>query len=580
MTHPDKKEVAALLNRIAILMQLKGENPFRVRAFENAARTIERLQIPLEELVPAGKLEGIKGIGSTIARLVETYWKEGEPPDLLKELEAAVPPGLVELLEIPGLGPGRVRTLHQKLGITTVEDLEAALAGGRVAQLEGFGPRVLEKIQRGLELYRTYQGRYLLGHAYPLARQLIDALNRAGLRAAIVGSIRRWCPIVRNIDILIESKPDARPLAIWESADFKFERLDTNGPRWTIRNLDLNIPVVLLFTSAEDWPWALRYFTGSRSHNQQLDEIARARGYIREGWRYQKDKKVPAVRDEADIFALFGLAWIPPECREGRDELAMASGGSFPSLVTNDDIRGVVHVHSRYSDGADAIAELLDEARTLGLEYVGISDHSKAAHYANGLDEARLEEQWAEIDELQKRYPDVRILKGMEVDILADGTLDLDEEHLRRLDFIVASIHSRFQMPREEMTARIIRAVRHPCTTILGHPTGRLLLSREAYAVDLEAVLDAAAETGTLIEINANPYRLDLDWEMMPSALKRGIRFIINPDTHHRKDLADYQYGVGIARKGMLPPESIANTLPADELIELFRSIRTRKGAG
>ncbi len=579
MTHPDKKDVAALLNRIAVLMQLKGENPFRVRAFENAARTIERLQIPLEELIPAGKLEGIKGIGSTIARLVEAYWQEGAPPDLLKELEAAVPPGLVELLEIPGLGPGRVRTLHQKLGITTVEDLEAALTDGRVAKLDGFGPKILEKIQRGLELYRTYQGRYLLGHAYPLARQLVEALNRAGLRAAIVGSIRRWCPIVRNIDILIERQPDTLPLKIWESADFKFERLDTDGPRWTLRNLDLNIPVVLLFTSKEDWPWALRYFTGSQTHNQQLDEIARDKGFVREGWRYLQDEKVPAVKNEADIFALFGLAWIPPECREGRDELMIASSGSFPSLVTNENIRGVVHVHSRYSDGADAIADLLEEARTLGLEYVGISDHSKAAHYANGLDEKRLEEQWTEIEELQKRYPDVRILKGMEVDILADGTLDLDESHLRQLDFVVASIHSRFQMPREEMTARIIRAVRHPCTTILGHPTGRLLLSREAYAVDLEAVLDAAAETGTLIEINANPYRLDLDWEVMQSALQRGIRFIIDPDTHRRKDLADYRYGVGIARKGRLSAESIANTLSADELLELFRFIRDQKEA-
>lgn len=578
MSHPDKKEIASLLNEIAVLMQLKGENPFRVRAFENAARAIERIQEPLETVIAEGKLVNIKGIGATIARIIEAYWQTGEEPEILEELRKTVPPGLLELLEIPGLGPGRVRTLYEKLGIATIEDLEQALEKGQLSNLEGFGPKTLDKIKRGLDMYRTYQGRYLLGHAYPLAVTLTHTLKENGIRAEVVGSIRRWCPVVRNIDILIEGPPSKAILEIWQKEDFVFEPLDMNGTRWTLRNLDLNIPVVVLFTPEDLWPWALRYFTGSRGHNLMLDRIAGEKGYQRNGWVYQKNGEIPAIQTEAEIYALMGLDYIPPECRENRDEFEIAASGTFPTLVNADDIRGVVHVHSHYSDGADPIRDLLEEARTLGLEYVGISDHSQAAHYANGLDASRLEKQWEEIEQLQRAYPDIRILKGMEVDILADGSLDLDEDHLKQLDFVVASIHSRFQMDREAMTERIIKAIRNPYTTILGHPTGRLLLSREPYAVDLEAVLDAAAETGTLIEINANPHRLDLDWEMMQVAVAKGVRMIIDPDTHKRKDLSDYIYGVGVARKGRLTADWIANTLSAGELLELFQAIRRKKG--
>lgn len=577
MNPPDRKDVAHMLERIAILLQLKGENPFKVRAYENAKRTLEQMERPLAELITTGQLTQIKGIGASIAKVIQEYYDTGEKPSLLRELETQVPSNLLELLEIPGLGPGRVRTLHEKLQIESVADLEYALNENRLDILPGFGARVKEKIRLGIEQYRAYSGKFLIGQALPLARRLLEMAGRIpGRKVEIGGSLRRWCPIVANINVIVEGPPDDAWLESIMSEDLSLKILDREGPTWHLIESTTRIPILIHWTVPEEWAWNLRYTTGSKEFNQAWDDWAKEKGLQRKGIRYEHNGTLLKARDEREVFQSMGLPWIPPELREDGKTINRAVNEGIPVLVEPKDICGVLHVHSSYSDGADTIETLLLESRLLGLKYIGISDHSKAAHYAHGLDEQRLERQWEEIDKLQKKFPDVRILKGMEVDILVDGALDLEESYLQRLDFTVVSVHSRFQLSCDEMTQRLIRAMQHPCATILGHPTGRLLLGRPGYALDMDTVLKTAAETGTILEINANPHRLDLDWTVLEKAWSLGIFFSINPDTHRKYDLRDYLYGVGIARKGGLPPEAMANTRSADDLLRLFHQLKPR----
>jgi len=585
---PDKKAVAEVLEEIATLLALQGENVFKVRAYENAARALTRTREPLDELIRTGRLQTIRGIGSSTAKVIQEYYETGEPPTLLRELRAKTPPGLLELLAIPGLGPQRVRLLYEKLDVRTVADLEYALQENRLQLIEGFGPRTIETIRQGLELYRAASGRFLLGRVYPIARAMEAFLRqRWPGPVRLVGSVRRWCPVVGNVNLILQGSPPEDPTCLnLNQAPLPLDVLELQDSTWWLRAPSVGLPVVLTWVPAEDWPWAVRYYTGSREHNQAFREWAVRQGYTASGFRLQKDgTPLPlpptGTADDAygdePVFAALGLAWLPPEVREGRDEIERAVRGDVPRLIEPDDVRGVLHVHTDYSDGADSLQEMMETARELGLEYVGISDHSPAAYYANGLDRERLLQQWAEMEEVQRRVPEVRILRGMEVDILPDGRLDLDEDLLQRLDFVVASVHSRFQMSRAEMTERIVRAMRHPCTTILGHPTGRLLLGRKGYEVDLDRILEVAAETGTLIEINANPYRLDLDWTHLEKARRMGIRFSIDPDTHRKSDLGDYVYGVGIARKGWLTAADVVNTLPVSELLDVLGQKRRRR---
>ncbi len=587
-TRPDKKAVAEVLEEIATLLALQGENVFKVRAYENAARALTRTREPLDELIRTGRLQSVRGIGSSTAKVIREYYETGEPPALLRELRAKTPPGLLELLEIPGLGPQRVRLLYEKLDIRTVADLEYALQENRLQLIEGFGPRTIETIREGLALYRAASGRFLLGKVYPIA-VAIEAFLRQRWPGPVrlVGSVRRWCPVVGNVNLLLQGVPPSDPSGFGlDQAPVRLDVVEFQDPTWWLRVPSVGLPVVLTWVPAEDWPWAVRYYTGSREHNQAFQAWTTRQGYAWVGLRLQKDGaplSLPStgtaddVYGDEPVFERLGLAWLPPEVREGRGEIERAVRRDIPKLIEPTDVRGVLHVHTHYSDGADTLQEMMETARDLGLEYVGISDHSPAAYYANGLDRDRLFQQWAEMEEVQRRVPEVRILRGMEVDILPDGRLDLDDDLLERLDFVVASVHSRFQMSQAEMTERIVRAMRHPCTTILGHPTGRLLLGRKGYEVDLDRILEVAAETGTLIEINANPHRLDLDWTHLERARQMGVQFSIDPDTHRKSDLGDYVYGVGIARKGWLTAADVVNTRPASELLELLRQKRRRR---
>ncbi len=583
---PDKKVIAEILEEIATLLAIHGENVYKVRAYENAARALQRVREPLEELIRSDRLRSIRGIGASTARVIQTVYETGEIPPILRELREKTPPELLELLEIPGLGPQRVHVLYQKLGVRSVADLKYMLETGALAQLEGFGPRTVEKIREGIEQYEATRDYFLLGVVYPIAQALETFLQQIWSGPVrIVGSVRRWCPVVRNINILLQGQPDPRVRdQLITAAPIRMEVLETEATTWRLRVVPTGIPVHLVWVVPADWPWAVRYWIGSREHNQQWHDWTVEQGYTWSGIRMLRDSQPVALpesvpRDIGDepIFAALGLAYLPPEVREGRGEIARAVAGTVPRLIGWSDIRGVVHVHTHYSDGADSLLEMLKTARAFGLEYVGISDHSPAAHYANGLDRHRLLQQWQEMDVVQQQIPEVRILRGMEVDILPDGSLDMDDDLLERMDFVVASVHSRFQMGEREMTERIIRAMRHPCATILGHPTGRLLLGRKGYAVNLDRVFEVAAETGTLIEINANPHRLDLDWTLIEKARSMGVRFSIDPDTHRRADLRDYIYGVGIARKGWLTAEDVANTRSWPELLEWFHQIRARK---
>jgi len=587
-TRPDKKAVAEVLEEIATLLALQGENVFKVRAYENAARALVRTREPLDELIRTGRLQSVRGIGRSTAQVIREYYETGEPPALLRELRAKTPPGLLELLEIPGLGPQRVRILYEKLDVRTVADLEYALQENRLQLIEGFGPRTIETIREGLALYRAASGRFLLGKVYPIAAA-IEAFLRQRWPGPVrlVGSVRRWCPVVGNVNLLLQGAPPSEPSDLGlDRAPVQLDVVELQDSTWWLRVPSVGLPVVLTWVLAEDWPWAVRYYTGSREHNQAFRDWTARQGYAWAGFRLQKDGtplSLPGTGTADDIygdepvFARLGLAWLPPEVREGRGEIERAVRGDVPRLIEPGDVRGVLHVHTHYSDGADTLQEMMEAARDLGLEYVGISDHSPAAYYANGLDRNRLLQQWAEMEEVQRRVPEVRIFRGMEVDILPDGRLDLDEDLLERLDFVIASVHSRFQMTPAEMTERIVRALRHPCTTILGHPTGRLLLGRKGYEVDLDRIFEVAAETGTLIEINANPHRLDLDWTHLERARRMGVRFSIDPDTHRKSDLGDYVYGVGIARKGWLTAADVANTRPAPELSELLGQKRRRR---
>ncbi len=567
----DKKEIAHFLEEIAIRLQILGENPYRVRAFQNAGRAVERLQEDIERLIREGKLESVKGIGKTTAKLIQEMIETGEPPALLKDLQEKLPESVMDLLEIRGLGPGRISLLYRKLGIRSVDELEQALESGQLLALEGFGPKTLTKIRDGIERFRAYRGKFLLGKAYPLAQELYAELHAQGFKAEIVGSVRRFCPVVQNINVVLTGKTHEQALEIVKKTLQGWKTEDLHGAEWRFVHHTLGIPCLIEWVPEDLFPWTIRYRTGSKTHNEKFYAFVVEKGFTWDGLCIHKDNKRLPVQTEEDIFHLLDLQYIPPELREGGDEIVLAEKGKLPELVNVEDIQGLIHVHSHWSDGADSIEELVIEARSLGLSYIVLTDHSAYAQYAHGLDEKRLEEQWKEIDRLNRKYSDFHIFKGMEVDILPDGSLDLAESHLQKLDVVIAAIHSRFQMKREDMMNRILKAIRNPYTTIFAHPTGRLLLGRKGYEVDFDILFRVCAETGTLLEINANPHRLDLDWTRIPQARKHGIRFSIDPDTHHKADLRDYIYGVGIARKGGLTPEIIANTQPVDAVIQWLR---------
>ncbi len=572
----DKKQIAAVLKEMAVILEILGENPFKVRAHENAARVIEGISGDLEELVATGEITRIKGIGDAMAKKVKTLLETGELPAHKRLLES-IPPGLLEMVKVPGLGPKKIRAVWQELGITTIEDLEAACQADQLSGMKGFGKKTQENILRNIALVRKYRGRYLLSEALEEAKTLLAALrNFPGvLRCDIAGSLRRWKETVKDIDIVASAaEKDRRAIMDHFTSLPEVESITAKGETKSTVLLKSGISADLRIVSDEQYPFLLHHLTGSKEHNIAMRQHAIRQGMkISEYGLFHGEELLPC-RDEVEFFSRLGMQFIPPELRENLGEIEAALEDRLPRLIEATDIRGIIHTHTRWSDGVNTIEEMALACRDLGYEYLVISDHSKAAAYANGLNEERIRQQQEEIDALNEKLEGFRILKSIECDILTDGTLDYPDEVLASFDLVIVSVHSKLTMSEAEATERILRAIKNPYVTILGHLTGRLLLEREGYPLNQQAVIDAAAELGVAIEINANPHRLDLDWRMCRYALDKGVMLSINPDAHRITGLSDMQYGIGIARKGWVTAPQVLNTRSADEVIAFARKRR------
>lgn len=561
-----KEEVSAILEEIGFLLELKGENPFKVRAYYNAAQAIKGLEGSLEEVVQQGELRRIKGIGEALSKKISELVTTGRLP-YYEELKESVPAGLREMVRIPHLGPKKVKVLYERLGITTIGELEYACQENRLVDLPGFGAKTQERILQGIEVLKRYRGKFLYGDVASLAEVFARAVAgvKGVLQASLAGSMRRRNEVVKDIDLVIAVQQGE---AIGEALISlpQIEEVLAQGETEIRVRLASGIPADLRLVSLKEFPFALHHLTGSKAHNIALRGRAKKMGMkINEYGLFAGEKSLPCQREE-DIYRALGLPFIPPELREGRGEIEAAVEGSLPTLLDETDIKGAFHVHTAASDGSNTISSLAEEARRLGLGYLGITDHSRSARYAGGLKEDAVKKQFEEIDEINRKGKGFRIFKGIEVEILPDGSLDYSDEVLAGFDFVMGAIHSHFQMGEKEMTQRIIHAMEKRQLTMLAHPTGRLLLAREPYQLDIEAAIEAASRLGVVLELNANPHRLDLDWRWLKYAKDREARISINPDAHHLQGLQDLFVGVGIARKGWLESRNVINTMEASEV--------------
>jgi DNA polymerase (family X) len=564
--HCSKKDVIRILEEISVLLELKGESPFKAIAYANAARRLESLEEDLHGLVRRGGLSSLKGIGdalnSKITELVETGRL-----DYYEKLRASIPPGHLEMLRIPGLGPKKIRALHEKLAVETLGELEYACTENRLVELPGFGARTQQKILTGIDRLKRYMERHLYSEALAAAEELLAALrSRKGvLSASLAGSIRRCNETVKDIDLLAATiEPEA--LSEWFAGLPGVECIIARGDTKVSVGLESGINCDLRIVSPREFPFALHHFTGSKEHNVALRGRAKQLGIKMNEYGLFRDGEMIACGSEQDVFSALGLAWVPPELRENTGEIEAAETGSMPRLVERTDIRGIFHIHTTASDGASSLEAIVKAAMRMGLEYIGIADHSVSAFYAGGLNPEEIRRQHDAIDRLNRKDPRFHIFKGIEADILPDGRLDYSDAVLGAFDFVIAAVHSNFAMSEKEMTARMMKALGNRHTTMLAHPTGRLLLAREPYALDLERIIDFAASRGKVIELNSNPHRLDLDWQHCKYARKQGARIAVNPDAHHIDGLEDIRYGLNIARKGWLEAPDVINCMGLDEM--------------
>ncbi len=566
----DKHRVAQILDDCGTLLELQGENSFRCNAYHNGARALEQLEGNLAARVAEGKLSGVRGLGETLVQKITTLVTTGRL-DFYEDLKAKTPPGLVEMLRIPGMGPKKIKAIHDQLKIDTIAGLKAACEDGRVADIKGFGAKTAQKILSGIAFVDQAGQRYRIDEAMFIAGQLLGWVREHPnvLRAELCGSLRRRRETIKDIDILVSANESKSIMDGFVALPGVMDVLAHGDTKSSIL-VEPGIQADLRVVRDDQFPFALHYFTGSKQHNIRMRSRAIEYGLKLNEYELAGDKKSVKCKDEADIFAALDLDYIAPELREDTGEIEAAAEHRLPKLIEFDDLKGTFHCHTNWSDGAATIEEMADAARQRGLKYLGLADHSQTAAYAGGLTVDRVKKQQAEIDALNSRLKDFRVFKGIESDILPDGRLDYPDDVLDRFDYIVASVHSSFTMSREEMTARVIRAVSHPRCTMLGHATGRLLLKRDGFHVDLDAVIDACARAGTMIEINANPLRLDLDWQHCKRAKAKGVRLVINPDAHSTAGLDDLRFGIDVARRGWLESADVFNTRGTDEVTHLL----------
>src|SRR5256885_2206175 len=580
-----KSQIAEVLEEIATLLELKDENPFKIRAYANAARSLETFGGNLSDLQDEEALAKIPGIGKAIAAKVKELAGTGKLK-YLEELRTEFPAAIFELFSISGLGAKKIKALYEQLHISSIEQLREACESGRVAKLPGFGETTQAKICAAIEQRSKHSGYFQFGQIAAdtgsLRRDL--AAHPDALQVDVAGSYRRRREIVRDVDLVVATK---KPATITEFfvKHALVESIIAQGPTKTSVRLRSGIQCDLRVVSSAEYPFALNYFTGSKEHNIEMRSRALQRGWtlneyrlarlppdpkakkVRAGRAVKKPiLKIPTVREEADLYRALGLDFVPPELRENCGEFEAAENHSLPRLLEKESLRGTFHCHTVASDGHNTLEEMAAAAQGLGLEYLGIAEHSKSSIQAHGIDAAKLKSQIAAIRKLNKKFDGFRLFAGVECDILRDGKLDFEDEILSQLDFVVASVHSVFNLPEAEMTKRVIRAMQNPFVTILAHPTGRLLLKREPYSIDIPAVLDAAAATGTWVELNAAPKRLDLDWRWWPKAKEKGVKCTIDPDAHRTERLQDLWFGICVARKGWLTKDDVTNCLPLGKI--------------
>ncbi len=567
------RSIIDILEEIGTLLEIKGENPFKSRAYFNAARTLSGVE-NLDEIIAGERLREIKGIGEAIAAKVTEHARTGKVT-YFEQLKQEMPESLLELTGIPNLGPKKIKVLFDALHITNAGELEYACRENRLVNLPGFGTKTQEKILKGIEFIKKHKGEHLFGDIYPDAVAISEKLKSLvpGGLVEVCGSIRRKKEVVKDMDILAAgSDRDAISLAFTTLSGI--EEIYLTGDTKTSCRLISGVDADLRVVSVEEYPFALLYFTGSKEHNVRLRGIAKKKGLkLNEYGLFNGDRPLPVTSEEG-VYRALGLSYIPPEIREDMGEIEAAEAGNLPELVQMSDIKGAFHIHTEFSDGSDTLEKMVMAARQLGFSYIGISDHSKSAYYAGGLKKDDLHRQWEVIDGLNEQWKDLHIFKGIESDILPDGSLDYDEDILKRFDFVIASIHSNFNLKSEQQLARVIKAMESPHITMLGHPTGRLLLSREGYGIDMKTVIDEAARRHVIIELNASPYRFDIDWRHLPYAKEKGAMISINPDAHNAAGLREVFYGVGIARKGWQEKKDILNTRTTEEIKEIFQRRR------
>jgi len=564
----DRKAVARVLEQIASFMELKGESTFRVRAYSSAARAIEGLPVEVDVALADGSLAETKGVGPATLQIVTEVLRAGRS-SLLEELREQVPPGLVEMLQISGLGVAKVRQIHEALDIDSLPELEAAARDGRLAKLPRFGTKTADNILKGIAFLRQASAFRFAHHAAEEASRLREALERQPgvLQAVTAGDVRRRSEVVREIVIVLVA--EAAPAEIFKrlaQLPGVHEFAGQDERRVTLR-FATGSSAQIIVTTPVNAGAVLVQATGSDAHLAALARHAISRGFALNGAALWRGSAFVPTPDETAFYSALGLAEIPPELREDRGEIEAAAEARLPTLLERGDLQGLIHCHSNYSDGTTTIEELAVAAREAGYRYLGVTDHSTSAAYAGGLSTEDLARQSEEIDALNAKLQGIRVLKGVEVDILADGKLDYDDATLARLDFAIGSIHTRFSMGARQMTDRMLAAMENPHLAIIGHPTGRLLLSREPYPLDVEAVLVRAAEAGVAIEINADPHRLDIDWRHLRRAVEHGVTISIGADAHSVAGMSNVDLGVGIARKGWLGREHVLNARPVEQFL-------------
>ncbi|MCG2788533.1 MAG: DNA polymerase/3'-5' exonuclease PolX [Actinomycetia bacterium] len=572
-----KKEIIKLLNEISVIYEMRDENFFKIRAYANAARALEMSDIDINKSTPAAELKKIKGIGTHIAEQIKALAETGSLK-LYEDLKNSTPPGLFEMMKIPKLGPKKIKYLYDNLEITSIGELEYACIENKLLNLPNFGQKTQENILKGIELLNRFKDRFLFANVIEEAQKLHTKIANSPfvIRSSLGGSIRRKNEIVKDIDIVASTKNPQEVMNLFTSVEEAEEVIAKGDTKSSIR-LKSQVNADIRTVSDSQYPYALHHFTGSKEHNTAMRSMAKKFNIKMNEYGLFNDDKLIECKSEEEIFRVFAMDYIPPELRENIGEIEAAKNKKIPKLVDVKDIKGLFHFHTNRSDGNMTLQQACNESKKMGFKYCGVADHSKTASYAGGIRDEDIGSYLDEIDLLNSKQKDFKIFKGIESDILSDGNLDYPDEILKKFDFVIIAIHSNFNMSQKRMTERIVRAMSSKHSTILAHPTGRLLLARDPYDVDIIEIIDAALEYKVDLEINASPFRLDLDWRACKYAKEKGVKIFINPDAHSIEGLYEYRFGVNTAQKGWLEKEDVINTLPLKESANYLKNKKDLK---